>query len=84
MIGQTNVRSMKKKLFRSFQTVNFIIKKRFKRCSAIVLKMHIRYLKRATELSPEDPKILMQYGVLVMEEGRFEEAHELLMTAHVT
>lgn len=41
-----------------------------------------RYLKRATELSPEDPLILMQYGVLVMEEGRFEEAHELLMTAY--
>ena len=41
-----------------------------------------RYLKRATELSPEDPKILMEYGVLVMEEGRFEEAHELLMTAN--
>ncbi|HJF32385.1 MAG TPA: tetratricopeptide repeat protein [Sporosarcina psychrophila] len=41
-----------------------------------------RYLKRATELSPEDPKILMEYGVLVMEEGRFEDAHELLMTAN--
>ena len=41
-----------------------------------------KYLKRATELSPNDPIILMQYGVLVMEEGRFEEAHELLMTAH--
>ena len=37
-----------------------------------------KYLKRATELSPNDPLILMQYGVLVMEEGRFEEAHELL------
>ena len=41
-----------------------------------------KYLKRATELSPNDPLILMQYGVLVMEEGRFEEAHELLLGAH--
>jgi tetratricopeptide (TPR) repeat protein len=41
-----------------------------------------RYLKRATELSPDNSKILMEYGVLVMEEGRFEEAHELLMTAN--
>ena len=41
-----------------------------------------KYLKRATELSPDDPQILMQYGVLVMEEGRFEEAHEILMTAY--
>ncbi len=41
-----------------------------------------RYLKRATELSPKSPKILMQYGVLVMEEGRFEDAHQLLMTAY--
>lgn len=41
-----------------------------------------KYLKRATELSPNDPLILMQYGVLVMEEGRFEEAHEVLMTSH--
>lgn len=41
-----------------------------------------KYLKRATELSPEDPLIMMHYGVLIMEEGRFEEAHEVLMTSH--
>lgn len=41
-----------------------------------------KYLKRATELSPNDPRIIMQYGVLVMEEGRFEEAHELLLCSH--
>jgi len=41
-----------------------------------------KYLKRASELSPDDPLILMQYGVLVMEEGLFKEAHELLMKAH--
>lgn len=41
-----------------------------------------KYLKRATELSPNDPLILMQYGVLVMEEGRFEEALEILLGAH--
>lgn len=41
-----------------------------------------KYLRRASELSPDDPMILMQFGVLVMEEGRFEEAHELLMVAH--
>jgi tetratricopeptide (TPR) repeat protein len=37
-----------------------------------------KYLKRAAELSPENPKILMQYGVLLMEEGEFDEALELL------
>lgn len=42
-----------------------------------------KYLKRATELSPEDPLILMQYGVLVMEEGRFQEALEILQEAHM-
>lgn len=41
-----------------------------------------KYLKRASELSPEDPLILMQYGVLVMEEGRFQEAHEILLATH--
>ncbi|MHA6260742.1 tetratricopeptide repeat protein [Sporosarcina sp. CAU 1771] len=41
-----------------------------------------KYLKRATELKPDDPLILMQYGVLVMEEGRFEDALELLLAAH--
>lgn len=41
-----------------------------------------KYLKRATELSPNDPVILMQYGVLIMEDGRFEDAQEILMTAH--
>lgn len=40
-----------------------------------------KYLKRATELSPKDPLILMQFGVLVMEEGRFEEAQEILKQA---
>ena len=33
-----------------------------------------KYLKRASELSPNDPMILMQYGVLVMEEGRFRRS----------
>lgn len=41
-----------------------------------------KYMKRASELSPNDPIILMQLGVLVMEEGRFDEAYELLMRAH--
>ena len=41
-----------------------------------------KYLKRATELSPDDPQILMQYGVLIMEEGRFDEAHEILMNSY--
>lgn len=41
-----------------------------------------KYLKRATELSPDDPLILMQYGVLVMEEGRFHDAQEILQQAH--
>lgn len=42
-----------------------------------------KYLKRATELSPDDPLILMQYGVLVMEEGRFLEAQEILQEAYL-
>lgn len=41
-----------------------------------------KYLKRAYELSPEDPRILLQYGVLVMEEGRFDEAHDLIRTSY--
>jgi len=41
-----------------------------------------KFLKRATELSPNDPLILMQYGVVIMEDGRFDEAHEVLMTSH--
>lgn len=40
-----------------------------------------KYLKRATELSPDDPLILMQFGVLVMEQGRFLEAQEILEQA---
>lgn len=41
-----------------------------------------KYLKRATELSPDDPLVLMQYGVLLMEEGNFHEAHKLLTSAY--
>lgn len=42
-----------------------------------------KYLKRATELSPDDPLILMQLGVLMMEEGRFDEALEILQEAYM-
>ena len=55
------------------------MKKRFKSMSRDRFDEAHKYLKRATELSPNDPLILMQYGVLVMEEGRFEEAHEILL-----
>ncbi|MDW0118406.1 tetratricopeptide repeat protein [Sporosarcina thermotolerans] len=41
-----------------------------------------KYLQRAVELSPSDPLILMQYGILIMEEGMFEEAYEILAAAH--
>ncbi len=42
-----------------------------------------KYLKRATELNPEDPEILMHYGILQMEEGAFKEAEETLQQAYV-
>lgn len=41
-----------------------------------------KYLKRAVELSPEDPMILMQYGILLMEAESFDEAQDYLYTAH--
>lgn len=42
-----------------------------------------KFFKRAIELSPEDPLILMQYGVLVMEEGRFYDAQKILQDAYI-
>lgn len=42
-----------------------------------------KYLKRATELSPGDPEILMHYGILQMEEGAFAEAEETLQQAYL-
>lgn len=42
----------------------------------------LKFLKRAMELSPKDHQIVMQYGVLVMEQGLFEEALDLLMQAY--
>lgn len=41
-----------------------------------------KYLKRAADLSPNDPSILMQYAILQMELDNFEEAHELLRDAN--
>ncbi|WP_277586525.1 tetratricopeptide repeat protein [Psychrobacillus antarcticus] len=41
-----------------------------------------KYLKRAVELSPNDPMILLQYAILQMEIDNFELAHELLRSAH--
>lgn len=42
-----------------------------------------KYLKRAVELSPDDPMILMQYGILQMEADQFDEAYDLLQSAHI-
>lgn len=41
-----------------------------------------KYLKRAAELSPNDPMILLQYAILQMEIDNFELAHELLRSAY--
>ena len=42
----------------------------------------LKHLKRAVELSPTDYQIVMQYGVLVMEQGLFDDALDLLMQAY--
>ncbi|TQR06116.1 tetratricopeptide repeat protein [Psychrobacillus soli] len=41
-----------------------------------------KYLKRAVDLSPDDPAILMQYAILQMELDKFDVAHELLRSAY--
>ena len=41
-----------------------------------------KYLKRAADLSPDDPSILMQYAILQMELDKFDFANELLRNAH--
>ena len=41
-----------------------------------------KYLKRAVDLSPEDPVILMQYAILQMELDKFDVAHEFLRSAY--
>ena len=73
---------MIKKLFRSFRDGEFYYEKAIQAMQRDRFEDAHKYLKRATELSPNNPLILMQYGVLVMEEGLFDDAHELLMTAH--
>ena len=41
-----------------------------------------KYLRRAAELSPDDPLILMQYAIVEMEVENYEHARELLQSAH--
>jgi len=41
-----------------------------------------KYLKRAADLSPDDPLILLQYAIMQMELDQFDYAHELLRSAH--
>lgn len=41
-----------------------------------------KYIKRAAELSPDDAQILMQYGIIQMDFGRYEHAYELIHTAY--
>ena len=41
-----------------------------------------KYLQRATELSPEDPLIMMQFGIVLMETQEFEQAMEVLRKAY--
>lgn len=41
-----------------------------------------KYLKRASELSPDDPHILMQYAIVEMENESYDHALDLLQNAH--
>ncbi|MBT2571901.1 tetratricopeptide repeat protein [Planococcus sp. ISL-110] len=41
-----------------------------------------KYLRRASELSPKDPLILTQYGIVLMEMQEFEQAMDMLHSAH--
>lgn len=41
-----------------------------------------KYIKRAFDLSPEDPFILLQYGVMLMDTGDYDQAYELIHTAY--
>lgn len=41
-----------------------------------------KYLKRAQQLSPDDTRILTQYGILEIEAQNYEHAYELIHTAH--
>lgn len=41
-----------------------------------------KYIKRAADLSPDDPQILLQYSILEMEAENFEMAYELIHTAY--
>ncbi|MER2262436.1 MAG: tetratricopeptide repeat protein [Psychrobacillus sp.] len=41
-----------------------------------------KYLKRATDLSPDDPMILLQYAIIQMEFDNYDYAHELLRSAY--
>ena len=41
-----------------------------------------KFLRRAADLSPGDPDILLQYAILELDLGRFEHARDLLMQAY--
>lgn len=41
-----------------------------------------KYMQRATELSPNNPLILMQYGVVLIEMQEFDRAMDVLWQAH--
>jgi len=41
-----------------------------------------KYIKRAYDLSPEDPFILLQYGVMLMDSGDYDQAYEFIHTAY--
>ncbi len=41
-----------------------------------------KFMKRAAELSPNDPHILMQFGIMEMDAQNFESAYECIHTAY--
>ncbi|WP_040224706.1 tetratricopeptide repeat protein [Bhargavaea cecembensis] len=43
-----------------------------------------KFLRRAADLSPKDPDILLQYAILELDLGRFEHARDLLMLSSET
>ncbi|QFF99980.1 transcriptional regulator [Psychrobacillus glaciei] len=82
ILNKKNKKVLKENIISFLPTGEYYYKKALDELQKEQYEKAHKYLKRAADLSPDDPLILMQYAILQMELDNFDWAHELLRNAH--
>lgn len=77
-----NKEHQKEKIVSFLPTGDYYYEKAIKALEKEQIDKAYKYLKRAEELSPDDVRVLTQYGLLEIEAQNYEHAYELIHTAY--